>query len=255
MNKPIVILALLLTAANGLCGAIDVASLERKIEQAFYRGDAAVLTAMNGELAAALETEPQNPQLQYFAGFATYAQACLGYASHDMRAVQTGLEKADALLKAVKGGSWEDEAAGFRGLITGQLIGVRGSSSGMTLGPKMMKLTSAAYEKSPKSGRVLIFHAATLLNTPEMFGGDPDEALKLFQRAIARFAQEHDASSAPTWGQAYAFCWLAQARLKKGDFAGAKTAADQALALEPDYQQVRFGLLPAIEKKAALASK
>jgi hypothetical protein len=44
---------------------------------------------------------------------------------------------------------------------------------------------------------------------------------------------------------------LAAGAFETDDLAGAKSAAEKALAAEPDYWTVRTGLFPAIEKKAS----
>jgi tetratricopeptide (TPR) repeat protein len=253
--KKILIIAGFVLAAFNLSPAARAADaeltvLEEKIERAHYRRDATLLTEAEGELAAALKAQPDRVALRYLEGFAAYARAALEHGAKDKKALDRGLVRADGLLAKVKGEPWASEALGLRGYITGQLIGARGSMSGMTLGPKMMRQTSEALDGAPESGRMLTFHGVTLLNTPEMFGGDPKEALRLFTRATAAFDKASAAESA-TWGEAQAWAWLAQARVKAGDFEGAKDAADKALVCDPEYRWVRSHLLPMIEKKLA----
>ncbi len=229
--------------------AAAAADLERKIEQVLYRADAPLAQTVDAELAAALKAEPRSAELRYLQGFATYAKTSLSYRANDMKAVRAGLEAADKELAAVKEEPWKAEAAALRGMIAGQLIGVRGGASAMTLGPKMRERTEAAFEVLPQSPRVLICHGVMFLNTPGMFGGDKEEALRLIKRAVA--AYEKAPESAPRWGRAWALGWLAQAQLQAGDLSAARQAAEQALALEPEYTWVKTGVLPALEKAAA----
>ena len=259
MKKLILMGGLLLASFGALRAELEIAKAERKIERAFYSGDAALLDGVMPELVTALAAKPDSAALNYLNGFTAYARTTAGYVSKDMKAVRADLEEADRLLKKVNGEPWEAEAKALRGLIAGQLIGVRGGASMMTLGPKMMELTSAALEQAPTSGRVLMCHGVTLLNTPEMFGGDVAEAKRLFERAVAAFSAVAEAAAkrgeakvavdGPTWGRAHALCWLAQACLKTGDVAGARVAVEQALVLEPEYRQVKFRLLREIEKR------
>lgn len=263
MKKLILIVGLSLISFGALRAELEISGAERVIEQTLYSGEMASLDGVMPEIAAALAAAPDSGALNYLNGFAAYARTTAGYVSKDMKAVRANLEEADGLLKKVKGQPWAAEAQALRVLIAGQLIGVRGGASMMTLGPKMRELTSAAYEQVPASGRVLICHGVTLLNTPEMFGGDVAEAKRLFGRAVAAFdaAEAKDAGEksgatraaavGPAWGRANALCWLAQACLKTGDVAGARAAAEQALKLEPGYRQVRFRLLREIEKREA----
>jgi len=211
MKKLILILSLTITACGAPRAAPDTTVLEQKIAQALYRFDAALLDEAQSELTA----EPNTPALVYFEGFAAYARANLAYSTDDKKILRAELEKADASLARMKEQPWKAEAFALRGQIAGHLIGVRGGSGAMSLGPKMMTFTSEAYESAPESGRVLTAHGVTLLNTPEMFGGDPDEALRLFQRAATALADEITKSSPLHWGRANALYWLAQAQLKK----------------------------------------
>lgn len=228
----------------------DFSAIEQTIERALCRSDEALLTEADNELAAAAKAEPEAARWRYLAGFAAYTRATFQYATKDKKALESGLVRADELLAKVKGEPWSAEALGLRGYITGQLIGVRGRMSGMTLGPKMARQTSAALDDAPTSGRALTFQGVTLLNTPEMYGGDPAEALKLLTKAVGTFEKKPVAESL-TWGEAQAWYWLTKARIKAGDLEGAKVAAEEALKREPDYKVVRYGLLPEIEKKLA----
>jgi tetratricopeptide (TPR) repeat protein len=229
--------------------AATAAALERKIEQVLYRADAPLAATVDAELAAALKAEPRSAELRYLQGFATYAKTSLSYRANDMKAVRAALEESEKQLAAVKEEPWKSEATALRGMIAGQLISVRGGASAMTLGPRMRERTEAAFEALPQSPRVLICHGVMFLNTPGMFGGDKDEALRLIKRAVA--AYEKSPEAAPRWGRAWALGWLAQASLQTGDLTAAREAATQALAIEPEYVWVKTGLLPAIEEKAA----
>jgi tetratricopeptide (TPR) repeat protein len=245
MKLPTLLLASL-ALASLVHAAADFGGIEHKLESALYRGDGALLVGAQQALAS--EAKANDPAAVYYRGFATYVAASLQLAAGDPKAARTTLEAADATLKEVKGAPWEAEALALRGLITGQLIGVRGRAAGMTLGPKMMSLTSEAYEKLPQSGRVLMCHALTLANTPEMFGGNADEALRLYERAIA--ALKNHAATGPGWGAPLAYTLLAQARDRRGEKDAARQAIDAALQLEPGYKALKTrDSAPAAERK------
>jgi hypothetical protein len=97
---------------------------------------------------------------------------------------------------------------------------------------------------------VKLFHGVNKLNTPGMFGGDKQEAVKLFAGAVAQFESAKPKEGALSWGHALALAWLAQARQQTGDLVGAREAAEAALKLEPEYEWVR-GILKSIEKAEA----
>lgn len=252
MKTKLLVLCLALVAciAPGLRAQTSAtAELETKIEQALYRADAQLAAEAEGAITRALDANPRSAELLYLRGFATYAGTSVGYRAKDMKAARESLEAAEKQLASVKEDPWKAEATALRGMIAGQLIGVRGGASAMTLGPRMRERTEAAFEALPQSPRVLICHSVMFLNTPAMFGGDRQEALRLLKRAVA--AYEKPADAPPRWGHAWALAWLAQAHLQAGDLDEARLAAGRALALEPDYTWVKAGLVPAIERAAA----
>jgi tetratricopeptide (TPR) repeat protein len=243
-------LSLIACTALGLRAQIATSALEKKIETVLYRADAQLAAEADAELAAALKVDPTSPELLYLQGFASYAKSSLAYLDKDKKAIGAALETAEKQLAAVKQDPWKAEASALLGMISGELIGVRGGSSAMRLGPKMRERTEAAFETLPQSPRVMICHGVMFLNTPGLFGGDKKEAMRLIKRAVAAY-ESNAAETAPRWGHAWALAWLAQASLQTDDIAGARKAAEQALALEPDYAWLKNSVLPAIEKKAA----
>src|SRR5688572_7293078 len=102
MKKLIVLL--ILVARCSLCAAPETVSLEQKIERAFYRADAALLTEAQSELGVALEKEPGSSALRYLQGLAAYAEGSLGHVTGDKKAIGVGLDKADTILAGIKGG-------------------------------------------------------------------------------------------------------------------------------------------------------
>lgn len=252
MKNKILILCLLLTAlvAPSLLAQTDLASVERKIELGLYRTDAALVAEAEAAVAVGLKADPKAPAWLYLQGFASYARGCLGYKTNDMKAVRSGLELAEKQFQLVKGQPWQAEAQAFRGYIFGQLIGVRGGASAMTLGPKVGENTGEAYENLPESARVKLFYGVNKLNTPGMFGGDKQEAVKLLASAVSQYEQAKPKEGALSWGHTHALVWLAQARQQTGDLVGARAAVEAALKMEPEYHWAR-GILKSIEKTAA----
>jgi tetratricopeptide (TPR) repeat protein len=86
------------------------------------------------------------------------------------------------------------------------------------------------------------------LFTPKEYGGDPVEAAAMLQQAVDHFAAPGNLPPGPVWGHADALAWLGIARQQAGDLAAARTAWQQALAIEPNYAWVKFALLPSLDK-------
>jgi tetratricopeptide (TPR) repeat protein len=254
MKTQLLLLTLALAPAlrAGPPGAAALAAgAERAIERAYLRASTGDLAAAVPPLAAALAADPNNPALLYERAFAHYAALPALRPKNDKPAMIAELEQAIALLERVKGQPWEAEAAALHGGILGQLIGFKGGMAGMTLGPKSASLLARADEALPGNPRVLLFRGISLINTPPAFGGDPAKGAQLLQQALDAFGKSDAAAPGPQWGRADALTWLGIAKQKAGDAAAARTAWEQALALEPDYAWVKFALLPALDQKKA----
>jgi len=250
-TKLLLLAAVLVANAHAESSTNDTlaAAAERAIERAYLRADATALAEAVKPLAAALAREPNHAALLYIRAFGYYAATAPLRAANDKEAIQAQLEQAVALLKRVKGAPWEAEAAALRGSILGQLIGLKGGLAGMTLGPESSRLLAHAAKAAPASPRQLLFRGISLLSTPTMWGGDPGEGAKLLQQSVDRFAADDLPADGPQWGRGDALTWLGIAKQKAGDFAAARTAWEQALAIEPDYAWVKFALLPSLGQK------
>jgi len=249
MKTKLVLLFAVLTAmahAESSPASILAATAERAIERAALRTDAAALAEAVKPLDGALAQTPNDPALLYTRAYGYYASSMLYRRPSNPAALQKCFESAVALLERVKGDPWEAEAAGLRGSILGQLIGLKGGLAGMTLGPESGRLMAHAAKAAPDSPRVIMFRGVSLFNTPAMWGGDPAEGTRLLQQAVDRFAASDLPANGPHWGQADALTWLGLAKQKAGDFAAARAAWERALALEPDYGWVKFALLPSL---------
>ncbi len=251
MKTKQLILSLALTAlmASSLRAETGTAALERKIEQVFYRADATLATGVENELTTALQAEPKSSALLYYRGFFDYAKTSLLHRDKaDKKILRAALEAAEVKLKDVKGQPWQAEAEALRGMISGQLISVRGGASAMSLGPKMAELTTGALESQPNSPRAKICRAVSYLNSPAMFGGDKKQAMLLFNAAVSTYETAATKTGELSWGKAYSYAWLAQAKFQNGDAAGAREAANQALEIEPAYGWVK-GIIDAMDAK------
>jgi tetratricopeptide (TPR) repeat protein len=235
-----------------VCGRAEtnVDVVEHAIERAYLRGNRVEVAAAVKSIDVALVASPADPALLYERAFAHYAASSALFKPEDKDELKSEFESAIGLLKRVHGQPWEAEAAALHSTILGRLIGIEGGMSGMTLGPKSSQLMARAAKESPRSPRVLLFRAISLINTPRSFGGDPAEGAKVIQQALDAFAAADPKEAGPHWGQADAWTWLGMAKRNSGDIAGARVAWEKALAIEPNYGWVKYALLPSLDKKS-----
>ena len=247
--------SIIVSCISALCFASSVlaadnavfAEREAKIERAALRFEAEPLAEQVAAIDNDLAATPKDPALLYLRAFAYYAEATVARGQKDKQVSVTHLESAGKILEQIKDATWEAEAMALHGYVLNQLIGIKGGMSAMKLGPQSSALLGQAGEKAPNSPRVLFFRGESLVTTPEMWGGDVAQGIKLLEQASTAF--ESQPANAPLhWGHAESLAWLGIAKQKKGDLAGARAAWEQALAAEPAYGWVKYRLLPSLDK-------
>jgi tetratricopeptide (TPR) repeat protein len=240
-------LTLLVSAAVAAIPSEVAAAAEATLERAHLRGDAELVRRSLQPVDAALAAAPDDPALLYTRAFGHYALLASMWGAKNKRAMEAEIDRAIELLDRVRGEPWATEATAMKSHLLGQLMAVRGGMlSAMKLGPKSGKLIAEAAAIAPGNPRILWFQGMSLLNTPAMFGGDPAKARALLQQSVAAFAAATADGPGPHWGRADALTWLGIAQQKAGDPAAARSAWEQALALEPEYGWVKNDLLPSL---------
>lgn len=103
---------------------------------------------------------------------------------------------------------------------------------GMFLGSKSSSLMEKAIILAPESPLVQKLYAGWKLHTPSMFGGDEDEAVKAFQKAIQLFEKGETANN---WLYADALVWLAISYQKIEKKEDSREVLTKAVSFEPDF--------------------
>ncbi|MFA8342764.1 MAG: tetratricopeptide repeat protein [Rhodothermaceae bacterium] len=106
-----------------------------------------------------------------------------------------------------------------------------------------------ALEINTENPRALIIKATMLFYTPKMFGGDPQKAINLFEKAKLLLAKPVQNKISPNWGYCDLMATLATAYLSSGELEKAKKVCEETMIKEPEFGRVKFSILPAIEKK------
>ena len=139
------------------------------------------------------------------------------------------------------------EAHALLASVYGRQIGLS-PVKGMILGPKGGKAIRKALELAPDNPRVVLSAAIGDFNTPKMFGGNKERAMKGFRRAAELFSREKPADPLePSWGHSEAFAWLGLAHMDRDEKEPAGAAFEKALQINPDFGWVKYVLLPELE--------
>lgn len=103
---------------------------------------------------------------------------------------------------------------------------------GMLYGSKSSSLAASSKETSPDSPIVQKLYAGNMLYTPEMFGGNPDEAVTAYEKSIELF---ENGETENNWLYIDALVGLAMSYQKTERQADAKKVLEKALEIEPEH--------------------
>ncbi len=220
------------------------AQVSTEVQQLFYRG---YLTTSKAPWEQAIQKIEQDASLDKTQKLTALTEAQIGLlvcalANQDeatYEAVADGLEEnLETLLKQD-----ETDARSLAKKVRLNVATMAFSSwKAMYLGPQSEKLVDRALKADPESPEAWVQRAGALLFTPEMFGGDVDEAVIAFEKAVRYYeTQPHHASN---WQYLDALAWLGQAYQQAERPTKAAEVFTKALEVEPDFGWVKYKLLP-----------
>lgn len=114
---------------------------------------------------------------------------------------------------------------------------------GMFLGSKSSSLVDKAKKLNNASALVWKVYANSAFFTPEMWGGDLDEAILAFEKCVQLYESKPDELK-NNWLYLDALAFQGQAYMKKGDKPKALATFQKALKIEPEFGWVKNVLLP-----------
>lgn len=135
------------------------------------------------------------------------------------------------------------EALALRASIYGYKIAFS-PLKGMYLGPKNTALIDKAIALNPNSPIVQKMYAQHQYFTPEMWGGDIENAKRAFEESIRLFEKEDDKRN---WMYLDNHAWLGIIHKKQENLSNAREVWEKALAYEPDFKWVGEVLMPSID--------
>ena len=119
----------------------------------------------------------------------------------------------------------------------------------MYLGPQSEKLVDRALAAEPENPDAWMQRGSSRLFTPEMFGGDVEEAIAAFEKAVKYYEEQPNHTG--NWRYLDALAWLGQAYQKGDRSAEAADVFSKALTVEPNFGWVKYKLLPKAVAKAS----
>lgn len=127
--------------------------------------------------------------------------------------------------------------------------------AGMTLGPKSNRAQKAAQELAPDNPRVVLLKAVSDHNTPRMWGGNKKRAIEGLHRATELFQKEAVSDPLqPSWGHSAVYAWLGIVYMDENKLPEARRALENALIINPEFGWVKYGLMPALDRREGVSS-
>lgn len=117
---------------------------------------------------------------------------------------------------------------------------------GMFLGSKSEKHIETAMNLEGENPIAWYEQGASYYHTPSMFGGDVGKAVECFEKAVRMHEKEAELDF--NWQYLDALTWLGQAYLKHEQKDKAIATFKKCLEIAPDFQWVKWQLLPLAEK-------
>jgi tetratricopeptide (TPR) repeat protein len=191
----------------------------------------------------ALDKKPEDDSLRYNLVFAQFGLLNATLRTKDEDTFDEYYDKAVKLTDEliVHNKKWAEPQA-----LLSALYGVKmaySSIQGMVLGSKSNSLISKAKQLNPNSAFVWKVYANSKFFTPEMFGGDLDEAIESYTRCIQLYEAKPEALK-NNWHYLDALAFLGQAYVKRENKVEAIATFEKALKNEPDFYWVKNVLLP-----------
>lgn len=251
MRTILTTLVIMLCAASFTFAQQDDALLKVKaaVQEAAVSGDVAALKAARELASVTAQTSSRKAVALYYVGYANYTLA--NHPSEKETKEQNIDAGIAALEEAVKLETTFADAHALLSSLYGQKASA-GMMNGMKFGSKSSIAMERAFALAPNNPRALILDGISFYFKPAMWGGDKQKALANLQKACELVEQGAAAAKEavmPDWGHAEAFAWKGLMFAKAEDNDNAKAAYERALQLAPNYNWVKFVLLPKVAAK------
>ena len=225
------------------------------IKQGYYHFDKETMLKGRALFERALNKEPGNKWALYYLAYSDYRLAT--YFMQRKEETDNYNKYIDAAInEAEKLDELFPQFAEGKALMC-SILGIKISGNwamAPVLGPKSQKYIGEALFLEPDNPRVILQSGISDYNTPEFFGGNKEEAIKSFGKAVRKFETGNSGDElSPDWGYADACAWLGIAYTGKEKFNEAAEIYEAALRKEPDFGWIKYNLLPSLKEK--LSSK
>ncbi len=190
-----------------------------------------------------LKNAPQDRQRQFQVALAQFGLLSSTMRKRDEDLFDAYYDETENLLKSITD---QDKKWGEPMALLSAVYGLKMGYSpmqGIFLGSKSNSLVEKAKKLSPTSPLVWKVAANAMFFTPEMWGGDLAEAIECYEACIKHYEAKPE-NLKFNWMYLDALAFMGQAYVKNGENGKAIAAYEKALRQEPEFNWVKFVLLP-----------
>lgn len=215
-------------------------------KEAYLKFDKVLFLKSNGLLERILSSEPSNAEARYYSAYNQYRLLVIEMKEKGNHL--SGLYYKSAIENAKK----VSRIKGYKSdgdVLLAAIYMMKLStdkSEAPVISAKIYSLLKEAQLSDSANPRIYLVRGIMQFNTPPMFGGDIDSAIKNFDMAISLFNK--NAQEKIDWGYVETLAWKGQALTQKNEYRLAKRTYDRALEVEPEFGWVKYNLLPQLEK-------
>jgi len=219
---------------------------KHRIYEAYISGNRAQWVQVVGEMEHS--TEPKTLQWklelsEYYYGLAGYY---IGIKNNTLAAPI--ISKGNALIDgALKDYSGNATFMALKGTFTAFKINLNRYKV-LILGRESLKWMDKALAADPENVQALADMGNALMHAPALFGGDPEEGLRMLRKGISLLEKRNQVSG--NWFYLQLLITTGKAYQKTGRPEKARYYYEKALQVEPRFRLVKEVLLPELDKKS-----
>lgn len=241
-TKNLLILLVLLLSAVGM----QSQSAQKK---AFYRTFVNREMYKWGDLIRSCETNTAPKTIDQKLELINYYYGYIGHLMNKKKhdAAEEYIDKGQDLIdNVIKLSPHNSTALSYKGAFIGFKMGFN-KVKAVYLAPKCMLEINKAYKLDHENAQIIINKANLLFYSPSALGGDKDDALQLYHKAMVIMEKNKDTDH--NWNYLNLLTTIAIGLDKTDKSREAKKMYEKILKIEPDYKWVRDDLYPNLLKR------
>jgi hypothetical protein len=221
--------------------------------EATVHNDAAALASALQSLEALTSDPAVGVFASYYASWTAWSLSASQVQAKDQTGAASSIET--AVRHARRAVAQTPDSPDFQTMLAYALLSaiVQDPSRLEALAPDLRAARQRALTLGPRNPRAVMLDAGMIFYAPPERGGSHEKGIARWLEAIALLDEEAGATPAddlqPRWGRDFAYGWLSDLYLAATppDLRKAKSAADKALSIRPDYWYVKAVLLPKLK--------